>query len=191
MVGIIEGKENIITLPFKKAGNEILIIGNTYAELGGSEYHSVIYDIEGGIPPKVDETLIKKRWELIYELHKKNLIKANHDINKGGLVITIAEMCFKNMFGAELDLTEYNSEDLKEDILLFSETVGRFIIETVPNDYHVINKLAEKYRVSVKKLGVITDKPVLKIKSKDTIINLDVKKMKVLYNSTIPNLMDI
>jgi phosphoribosylformylglycinamidine synthase len=94
------------------------------------------------------------------------------------------------MFGAELDLTEYNSGDLKEDQLLFSETVGRFIIETDPNDYHVINKVAEKYGISVKKLGFITDNPDINIKSKDTIINLDVKKMKVLYDSTIPNLMD-
>jgi len=53
IVGIIEGKENIITLPFKNVGNDILIIGDTKPELGGSEYHSVIYNIEGGKPPKV------------------------------------------------------------------------------------------------------------------------------------------
>ena len=59
IVGLIEGVDNVITLPFKKAGNDIFLIGETKAELGGSEYHSVIYNLEGGIPPTVDESKIK------------------------------------------------------------------------------------------------------------------------------------
>ncbi|MFX0011613.1 MAG: phosphoribosylformylglycinamidine synthase subunit PurL, partial [Candidatus Hermodarchaeota archaeon] len=109
IVGLINGQENIITLPFKEAGNDILIIGETYAELGGSEYHSVIFNIEGGNPPKVNEEQIKKRWDYLYELYKQNYIKANHDVDKGGFIITIAEMCFKNKLGAIINLSSYNT----------------------------------------------------------------------------------
>ncbi len=192
IVGLIIGQENIITLPFKEEGNEILIIGETYAELGGSEYHSVIYDMEGGIPPKVNEREIKKRWDYIFELYRNNYIKSNHDVDKGGFVITIAEMCFKHNLGARLNIKDYNSNRLKDDELLFSESVGRFIIEIKPADHDEIMNLAEKFGVYVKQLGTIIDSPELIIsgfQSKD--IKLDLSKMKSLYDSTLPNMMDI
>jgi len=192
IVGIIDGVENIITLPFKNAGNDVLIIGETNNELGGSEYHSVMYDIEGGIPPKVDEKKIKARWDFIFELYEKIMIKANHDVNKGGFIISIAEMCFKNNLGADLDLNGYNNKNLRDDKLLFSESVGRFIIETDPKDFEEIKVLAEKYNVTAKKLGVLIKKPEINIKGlKSQDIKLDIDKMKDLYDSTIPNLMDI
>jgi phosphoribosylformylglycinamidine synthase len=192
IVGIIEGVEKIITLPFKNVGDDILIIGETENELGGSEYHSVIYDLEGGIPPKVDEKKIKARWDFIFELYEKKMIKANHDVNKGGFIISIAEMCFKNKLGADLDLNNYNDKNLRDDILLFSESVGRFILETDPNDFEEIVILAEKFKVTVKKLGFLINKPEINIKGlKSQDIKLDIDKMKDLYDSTIPNMMDI
>jgi phosphoribosylformylglycinamidine synthase len=192
IVGVIEGKENIVTLPFKKTGNDILIIGETKAELGGSEYHSVIYDLEGGIPPKVDEQKIKAAWDFLLELYENDFIKANHDVNKGGFIITIAEMCFKHGLGADLDLKDYNVHGLKDDELLFSESVGRFIIETSPQDLNKILETAEKYGLYVKKIGVLISNPEIYIKGlKKKDIKLDLSRMKNLYDSTIPNLMEI
>ncbi|MFX1273902.1 MAG: phosphoribosylformylglycinamidine synthase subunit PurL [Promethearchaeota archaeon] len=192
ILGIIEGVENIITLPFKKEGNDILLIGETKAELGGSEYHSVIYDMEGGIPPKIDEEIIKATWNFLLELYSKKLVKSNHDVNKGGFIITIAEMCFKNRFGAELDLKDCNINDLRDDIYLFSESAGRFIIESEPKDIDQIMEMAEKYGVFLKKIGKITQDPQINIKGLKSIeLSLETKKLKDLYDSTIPNLMEI
>jgi len=189
IVGIMNGVENIITLPFKENGNDILIVGETEAELGGSEYHSVIHGLEGGIPPKIDEEKIQARWNLLFELYHKKLIKANHDVNKGGFIISVAEMCFKDKLGADMNLTDYNINKLRDDELLFSETVGRFIIETNPNDYDNILGLAEKFNVTVKKIGVLTSKPEIHIKGLNQDVNLNINKMKEFYDSTIPDLM--
>jgi phosphoribosylformylglycinamidine synthase len=192
MVGLIKGKENIITLPFKKPGNDILLIGETKAELGGSEYHSVIHNIEGGSPPEIEEEKVKARWNLIKDLYGEKLIKANHDVNKGGFLITIAEMCFKNNLGVNLNLEHYAKESLREDEFLFSETAGRFIIESNPEDYDRIMEKAMFHQVEVKKMGVISSEPKLEIinfKGKE--ISIDLVKMKDSYNSTIPNLMEI
>ena len=191
IIGLIEGEENIITLPFKKVGDHVLLIGQTKKELGGSEYYSVIYDIEGGIPPKVDETKIKATWDFIFELYRKHLVKANHDINKGGVVITIAEMCFKSNLGADIDFTG-SYEGLKEDEFLFSESVGRFVIETEPKDLNMILDIARKYNMLAKRVGILISKPEINIKSpKKKDIKLDIKKMKKLYDSTLPNFMEI
>jgi phosphoribosylformylglycinamidine synthase len=192
IVGIIEGKENIISLPFKKAGNHILIVGDTKVELGGSEYHSVIYDLEGGKPPKINEQKIKATWDFLLELYGNDLIKANHDVNKGGFIITIAEMCFKNGLGANLDLKEYDIEGLRDDELLFSESVGRFIIETAPKDLDMILKTANKHNIRVTKIGDITNNTEIIVKGlKGNNVELNLNKLKNLYDSTIPNLMEI
>ncbi len=192
IVGIIEGEKNIITLPFKDVGNDIFLIGETKAELGGSEYHSVIHNIEGGVPPTVDEEKIKAIWEFLFELYNRNLVKANHDVNKGGVVITIAEMCFKNKLGANLDFTNCYDKKLRDDEFLFSETVGRFVIETNPKDHDLIVDLATQFKIDIKKIGILISKPeiiISGIKSKQ--FKLDLVKIKRLYDSTIPNLMDI
>ncbi|MHA1468369.1 MAG: AIR synthase-related protein, partial [Promethearchaeota archaeon] len=192
IVGIIEGEENIVSMPFKNADNHILLIGETKAELGGSEYHSVIYDLEGGTPPKVEEKQVKATWDFLFELYENNLVKANHDINKGGLIITVAEMCFKNNLGAELNFKGCYNEKLRDDEFLFSESVGRFIIEVDSNDSEKIMEIAKRFKIEVKNIGVLNSESTISVKGlteKDVI--LDVKKMKESYDTTIPNLMEI
>lgn len=192
VVGLIEGEENIITLPFKGLGNDIFLIGDTKKELGGSEYYSVIHNLEGGQPPRVNEAQISANWDFITELYKQNLVKACHDVNKGGFIITIIEMCFKNSFGADIDLTILNKKELRDDELLFSESVGRFIIEADPNNYDTIIKNAQKFGVSAKKVGNVTSSQYIGIKSlKSGKIELELHKLKDFYDSTIPNLMEI
>lgn len=192
IVGLIEGAENIITMPFKKTGNDIVLIGETKPELGGSEYHSVIHNIEGGKPPIVDEKRIESTWNLLKELYKRKIVKANHDVNKGGFLVTIPEMCFKNHYGANIDLNDLVKEGLKEDELLYSESVGRFIIEINPNDFDDLKILANKFKVPIYNLGKIKANPVIDIRGlKSGNISLEIKKLKDKYNSIIPNLMEI
>ena len=192
IVGLIEGEENIITLPFKDAGNHAFLIGETKAELGGSEYHSVIYNLEGGTPPSVDENKIKSTWDFLFELYKRNLVKANHDVNKGGLIITIAEMCFNNKLGVDLNLADCYDEELRDDEFLFSESVGRFIIETNPEDHDTIIELSKQFDVNAKNIGVLISSPEIHIRGlRSEDLKLDVVKMKTLYDSTMPNLMEI
>jgi phosphoribosylformylglycinamidine synthase len=192
IVGIIEGEKKIITLPFKEVGNEVFLIGETKAELGGSEYCSVIHNLEGGIPPTVDEKKIQNRWDFLFELYRRDLVKANHDANKGGILITISEMCFKNKIGVDLDFTDCFNEHLRDDEFLFSESVGRFVIESSSENHDIILDLAKKFNVNVQKIGVLISKPIISVNGlKSGRFNLDLEKMKELFDSAIPNLMEI
>lgn len=192
LVGLIEGEENIITQSFKNPGNDILLIGKTRSELGGSEYHSVLYDQEGGNPPIVYEEEVKNTWKFLEELYKQNLVKANHDVNKGGFLITIAELGFKNLLGADLELSDLLDENMRDDELLFSESHGRFVIETAPESFSEIKDLAEKNKVFIRKIGNVSNTPEISVsglKTESFVLNL--KKMEELYDSKIPDLMEI
>ena len=119
-------------------------------------------------------------------------MKANHDVNKGGILITISEMSFKNKIGVDIDFRDIYNEHLRDDEFLFSETVGRFIIETRPEYHDLILDLAKRFNVNAKKIGVLINKPIINVSGlRSNSFKLSLEKMKDLYDSTIPNLMDI
>ena len=190
LLGYIEGQENIITLPFKKSGNPIFLIGETKNELGGSEYHSVIYNIEGGTPPKVNLDSAKRTWDFLLDANKKGFIKSAHDVNKGGFLITILEMSFPNELGADLNLYDCFDKDLTSEQILFSESVGRFIIEVDADKLKDLIVLIKKYKLYFKEIGVIIEEKQIKIKGLEENLNLDIIIAKNLFNSTLPRIME-
>ena len=106
---------------------------------------------------------------------------------------SIPKLCNrKNGIGAELDLKGCIDNELRDEEVLFSESVGRFIIETNPHNYDKIMSLANKYNVPVKKIGVLINKPEINIKGlKSSEVKLNLEILKEKYESTIPNLMEI
>ncbi|MCK4420848.1 phosphoribosylformylglycinamidine synthase II, partial [candidate division WOR-3 bacterium] len=111
---------------FKGDGNLIYLIGETKNELGGSEFARIM-DIEG-VVPSVDSIIAKKVFEMVSKGIRKNLFLSVHDLSDGGLGVALAEMGFSNRIGCRISLSKLES-DLREDILLFSESNSRFLVE--------------------------------------------------------------
>ena len=124
----VEDIENIRTLDFKNEGDKIILIGKTYDELAGSEYHRAIHNIEKGIAPKIriDEEFAngKTVLDLISNDKDKN-ITAVHDVSAGGLVVALSEMVIKSGLGAKVELKD---DELDKIQLMFSESHARYIL---------------------------------------------------------------
>jgi phosphoribosylformylglycinamidine synthase len=96
------------------------------------------------------------------------------------------------MLGANLDISNLSDENLRDDELLFSESHGRFIIETQPKDLNIVLELAEKNEVTVEKIGKVSnDQEIVVDGLKSNSFKIDLEKLKGLYKSTIPDLMEI
>lgn len=157
-VGVIgvENISNIRTMDFKNEGDKILLIGKTYDEVEGSEYHRSIYNIEEGQAPKIriDEEVANGNaiLNLISNDNNKN-ITAVHDCSNGGLGVAIAEMVISSGLGCEIDLDAIITED-KLDIndLIYSETHGRYII-TVKSDN--VDEILNKVNVPITCIGEV------------------------------------
>ena len=137
VVGLIEKRDHITTMSFKDRGESIVVIGQTDAELGGSEYCG-LFGQEFGTPPRLDFELEQRTLCAVLQLIKEGLVTACHDCSKGGLAVALSEMAISGMTGAELDLC-FRS-DLQDDEILFSETNSRFIITTTTPS-NVLQKL--------------------------------------------------
>lgn len=149
-IGLIPDVRKSITSDFKKEGNSIYLIGVTKRELGGSLFYKV-NGVDEGIIPDVDLSNSKNVFEKLIKAIDAELILACHDCSEGGLVVTIAEMCFGGSIGAEIQLSEIKTEINKDYEILFSESNTRFIVEV--DDSANFEKMMEG--VNVSKIGIV------------------------------------
>ncbi len=128
MVGLIEDASKCIGAHFKKAGDQILVIGSTNeGDLCGSEYLAWAMDVEQGSLPVLNYDLEIKTARTVRNLIDQRLLNSCHDLSTGGLAVGLAECCLSryNETGAELSLLESYT---RADAYIFAETGARYII---------------------------------------------------------------
>jgi phosphoribosylformylglycinamidine synthase II len=132
-----------VSMYVKESGDLLYAVGLTRDELGGSHY----YNILGGLGNDVPKVYLKGAKATFAGLSKASslgLIEAMHDCSEGGIGVCLAEMAFSGGLGMEVFLGEvpyHKSGDLRNDILLFSESNSRFIIEVKRKNQKAFERL--------------------------------------------------
>ena len=187
MVGRIDDIAHITTQSFKQAGDQIILIGETGDELGGSHYLLAIHGRKEGAPPVlVFEKEIAIHHALL-NLIRKGLVRSAHDCSEGGLAVTLAESCFGTKFGATVDLGD---TDQRPDVLLFNETQGRIVISVKASDVAVVEAELAKSCVHFRKIGEVTDKADLSIKTGGNCYSWSIDSLNETFEGAIPSLME-
>jgi phosphoribosylformylglycinamidine synthase len=128
-LGIIPDIRSTVSMDSKSPNDSIYIVGETFKELGGSEYHK-LKGFLGKTVPKVQPTSAKKTFNSITKSIDNGLIRACHDLSEGGLAVAAAEMAFAGGYGLELDVRKVPAKGLRRnDFVLFSESNSRFLVE--------------------------------------------------------------
>ncbi|AKB84320.1 phosphoribosylformylglycinamidine synthase subunit PurL [Methanococcoides methylutens] len=130
LIGITGDLETVPASFFEGEGNSVILVGETFDEMGGSEYYNIKGLRNNGNVPKVRENA-PKTVETLISIIREGKIEAAHDVSAGGLATALAEMCKET--GASIDLSGV-SEDLRADDLLFSESHARAILVTSEKD---------------------------------------------------------
>ncbi|USG68326.1 phosphoribosylformylglycinamidine synthase subunit PurL [Brevibacillus ruminantium] len=149
MVGLITDVDHITTQHFKGEGDVIILLGETYAELGGSEYQKYVTGTISGRPPQIDLAKEAAVQKLVLDAIRQGLVKSAHDLSEGGLGVALAEACFGKNIGASVSL----SSDLRADVLLFSESQSRILISAAAEDAETVLALAAKQGVPAQAIG--------------------------------------
>ncbi len=135
-LGIIPDIRSAISMETKAPKDSIYIVGQTYPELGGSEYYKLKSHL-GRTVPEVRFNQAKKNLDAVTEAIDEELVKACHDLSEGGLGVAAAEMAFSGGYGMELDLRNVPNENLnRDDFVLFSESNSRFLAEVSERNKH-------------------------------------------------------
>jgi phosphoribosylformylglycinamidine synthase len=133
-VGVIPSIQSTTSMDLKAPNNLLYIIGETFNELGGSEYYK-LKGYLGASVPKVRGAKAKRTFKAVTKAIDQGMVKSCHDLSEGGLAVAAAEMAFAGGFGLELDLPKVPGKELaRNDFVLFSESNSRFLIEVAEAD---------------------------------------------------------
>ena len=128
-LGIVQDIRSAVSIDVKAPNNLIYMVGQTFKELGGSEYYK-LKGFLGKTVPKVQPNQARETFEAITEAIDLGLVKACHDLSEGGLAVAAAEMAFAGGYGIEFDLRKVPRENVnRNDFVLFSESNSRFLVE--------------------------------------------------------------
>jgi phosphoribosylformylglycinamidine synthase len=129
-VGMIRDVRKAVSCDAKKPDAPLYIIGQTYAELGGSEYYR-LKGFVGKSVPKVRALKARRIMDAVMGAIRSGYVKSCHDLSEGGLAVAATEMGFSGGYGIELDLRKVPLGDIvgRDDFVLFSESNSRFLVE--------------------------------------------------------------
>jgi phosphoribosylformylglycinamidine synthase len=146
-------------MDLKASGNRLLLIGRTREEMGGSHYHLVTGQT-GGSVPQPDLGLAPRTFRGLHEAIRRGLVRSCHDLSEGGLAVAVAEMAFAGGVGA--DVTRQGPQGLPDEVLLFSESATRFVVEVAPGDVAALRECMGA-DVPLTELGATCKEPRLRI----------------------------
>jgi phosphoribosylformylglycinamidine synthase II/phosphoribosylformylglycinamidine synthase I len=135
-VGIVPDVLKTVTMDFKAADNFVYVLGETHNELGSSHY-AMNAGLEGGAIPQPFENALE-RYRALHKAISGGLVEAAHDCSEGGLAVALAEMSLAGRLGLSVLLESVpveigpRSEGLGDTATLFSESVGRIVLEVAP-----------------------------------------------------------
>ncbi len=147
--GIVPDLRKTMTMDLKGPDNDLFLLGNTYEELGGSEF-SHLLGTESSRVPQVRPEEARQVFNTVHSLIKSQLVSACHDVSEGGVAVAAAEMSFAGGVGLSLEV-DPERHDLSLPALLFSQSPSRFLVEVPPENRD--NFLEETENVSRFHLG--------------------------------------
>ncbi|MDF9412424.1 phosphoribosylformylglycinamidine synthase subunit PurL [Brevibacillus laterosporus] len=185
MVGLITDVDHITTQDFKQEGDVILLLGQTHAEVGGSEYQKLLTGKISGRPPQIDLEKEANVQKVVLSAIRAGYIQSAHDLAEGGLAVAIAEGCFGKEIGATIELTD----DLRADLALFSESQSRILVSTTQDNVNQMKRLAAEQGVACQVLGTTgLDHLVITHQGKE-IVNASLTRLKSAWKDAIPCLI--
>jgi phosphoribosylformylglycinamidine synthase subunit PurL len=186
MLGLIEDQTTIIGGKFSSAGDVVILLGNSKAEIGGSEY---LFQETGqfvGDAPEIDLTAERKLQSCVLDLIRARLLISAHDISEGGIGVALSECTFgaNGKIGVSIDKSVLTGS--RPDFDLFGEHQSRIIVSARAKDVPEILSTARAYSVSAAAIGSVTDKATIEIGDK---INIGRDEAEGVYDDSIAALL--
>ncbi len=181
MLGIIDDYRLLVRTGFPRPGLYVYLLGETKAELGGTEFAEVVLGRVAGRPPSLDLEAERALIELLQEASNQDLLESAHDCSDGGLAIALTESALGGDTGFAVTLPG----DLPAHVTLFAESAGRAVVSVAPERAAELEELAASLRVPFARLGE-TGGPRMVF---DNLFELTVSEARTVHEDAIPKLL--
>jgi phosphoribosylformylglycinamidine synthase subunit PurL len=186
MVGLVHDIDHITTQEFKTEGDKIFLIGETKAEVGGSEYQKLSLGKVEGRPPQIDLDQEQRIQSFVLQAIQAGLIRSAHDLSEGGLAVGLAECCITGKLGGNITCTS----NLRPDLFLFSETQSRILLSSSTEQAQLLQKMAEEQRISIREIGKVGGEHLVIQVNGSEQIKQPIAALKHAWKQALPRLMN-
>ncbi len=188
----VEDVRRVVSMDFKAAGSAIWMVGLTRDEMGGSHFLR-LHGQRGDTLPSFDGVVARATFATLHAAIRSGSVRACHDLSEGGLAVAAAEMVFASDIGADIDLDLLPSDKAGHDdrILLFSESLTRFLVE-VP-EIHCARFDAQLTGVPHARIGTTNTQARLCIRrssSGRTLVAADAPSMERAFRAPLPKALE-
>jgi phosphoribosylformylglycinamidine synthase len=178
VLGVIDDVTRRTPSRFVAPGERIFVLGETRAELSGSEWAHVVHGHLGGLPPRVD--LAQEKAVAAVLRDARDVVTSAHDLSDGGLSQALAEAAISSGIGAEIALAPAYDDAF---VALFSESAGRVLVTTHRHDADALLRAASEHGVVVTEIGV-TGGEVVKVEGQ---FEIPVAELAEAWRATLPD----
>jgi len=188
-ISVIEDITRCVTMDSKIAGDLVYVLGSTRNELGGSEYYEHLGYVGRNVPEVRTAEFIPLYRNLKCAI-KNDLVASAHGIYRGGLAVHLAKVAMGGNLGMKVNLAQVPLRDVeREDLLLFSESAGRFIVTVDPINREAFEDLFKGTAFGC--IGMVTEEPDLVVRGieHNVIITVCVADLKTAWNRTFGELI--
>jgi len=189
-VGLVEPKTPKVLQALREDGDDLIIVGNTSDEMGGSEYYEHIHKLTGGQVPKVNLKKEKILLRSLLRILRSGRIESAYDVSKGGLAVALAEMSVQGRKGVTVDVGKVPNKTSRMDNLFFSESRSRFVLETRPKNTARIVSSFKRLGISAAKIGTVADNGIEFLSNSQPIITIPLAEASRAWSETIPRAME-
>ncbi len=189
-IGQISDVRRAVTLDPKEPGEILYLLGATRNETGGSEYFrwrgqragqraplGQPAPFVGNAVPRLDPVAQLPLYQAFQSAIAAGQVRAAAVLAKGGLGLALARMAMAAELGLEVELPP---GELAADVMLFSETGGRFLASVAEKDASAFEDQLRS--LPVWRIGRVTKEPRLVVKA---VADVDVASLKRAYQRTL------
>jgi phosphoribosylformylglycinamidine synthase len=180
-VGLLRDVEKRASIPFKREGDAIILIGETKGWLGQSIFARDIRGRIDGAPPPVDLAAEKRNGDFVRARIEAGILDTVHDLSDGGVIVALAEMCMGLGHGAQIAVPG----DVPAHAWLFGEDQARYLVAMPEARSPSFEAEARAAGIPVWRLGITTG-ATLNI---GALVSLPVIDLRRSHEAFFPNLM--
>ena len=157
MLGIVEDKENIMSLAFKNSDSLIYLIGESKNDISCSEYLASYHNFHESSTPPFDLDVEYELQQTTSNLIKDKLILSAHDVADGGLFIALLESSMYNDLGFSINTLD----NIRKDAFLFGESPSRIVVSIEPKNKDAFEKFMLSTNSAFNHLGNVTSGDII------------------------------
>lgn len=161
-VTVVEDITRCLTMDAKMPGDWVYVLGTTRHELGGSEYYEK-FGYVGVTVPKADPAGFFGLYRAVEAAVREGLLASCRAVGRGGIAVHGALKALAGNLGMDWDLGGVPATgDLSPAVMLFSESLGRFLVTVAPDRREAFEAHFKGWPVGL--LGRVTEEPVFVIR---------------------------